>query len=86
MIEDICDSRYAEFLEHACKTIVENKPIAVSVSYVTETGAIGTGYFECSMANKLTMAGMMLVDAMMDCVKHNPQWLRETLEEGEENS
>ena len=54
-------------------------------SHFTEGGAVGSGYYESTMAQKLTMAGMLLNDAIMDGLKNNPRILREALE-GEEES
>ena len=84
MTENEWFKKYGEFLEAMCERVMADRPVAIAVSYTTESGAVGTGYFECTMANKLTMAGMMLNDAVMDGIKNNPEWFRRQLEEDEE--
>lgn len=81
MTENEWFKKYGEFLEEMCERVMADRPVAIAVSYTTENGAVGTGYFECTMANKLTMAGMMLNDAVVDGIKNNPEWFRRQLEE-----
>lgn len=83
MLNDPTLSKYADFLEMMCRVILRDEPVAIAVNYITEDGAVGSGYYESTMAQKLTMAGMLLNDAIMDGIKNNPRILREALE-GEE--
>lgn len=80
-MNDITQSEYAEFLETMCGKCMDDEPTAIAVTYITPNGSVGTGYYQCSMANKLTMAGMMFNDAVMDGIKNNPEWFRRQLEE-----
>ena len=82
-MDEITLSKYADFLEMMCRVIIRDEPVAIAVNYITEGGAVGSGYYESTMAQKLTMAGMLLNDAIMDGIKNNPRILREALE-GEE--
>lgn len=80
-MDEIALSKYAEFLEMMCRVILRDEPVAIAVNYIEESGAVGSGYYECTMSQKLTMAGMMLNDAVMDGIKNNPEWFRRQLEE-----
>ena len=84
MLNEVTQSKYAEYLETMCRVILRDKPVAIAVNYITESGAVGSGYYECTMSQKLTMAGMMFNDAVMDGIKNNPRILREALEGEEE--
>lgn len=83
-MDEITLSKYAEFLEMMCRVILRDEPVAIAVNYIAESGAVGSGYYECAMSQKLTMAGMMLNDAVMDGIRNNPRILREALEGEEE--
>lgn len=85
MLNEVTKSKYADFLEMMCRVIIRDEPVAIAVNYISESGAVGSGYYECSMSQKLTMAGMMFNDAVMDGIRNNPSILREALE-GEEES
>lgn len=79
-MNEVTKSKYAEFLEMVCRVILRDEPAAIAVNYITEGGDVGSGYYECTMSQKLTMAGMMFNDAVMDGIRNNPRILREALE------
>ena len=79
-MSDITKTKYAEFLEDVCKIIMAYKPKAVAVEYVCHTGDIGCVYFDCSMCDKMAMAGMMQFDATWEGISANPERLRDVLE------
>lgn len=85
-MDEITLSKYADFLEMMCRVIIRDEPAAIAVNYISESGAVGSGYYESTMAQKLTMAGMLLNDAIMDGIRNNPRILREALEGEEENN
>lgn len=82
-MDEITLSKYADFLEMMIRVVIRDEPVAIAVNYISEDGAVGSGYYECTMSQKLTMAGMMFNDAVMDGIRDNPRILREALE-GEE--
>lgn len=82
-MDDVTLSKYADFLEMMIRVVIRDEPVAIAVNYISEGGAVGSGYYECTMSQKLTMAGMMFNDAVMDGIRNNPRILREALE-GEE--
>lgn len=84
MLNEVTQSKYAEFLEMLCRVIIRDEPVAIAVNYITEGGGVGSGYYESTMSQKLTMAGVMFNDAIMDGIKNNPRILREALEGEEE--
>lgn len=65
-MNDIKKSKYAPFLEAVCGSIMKYKPKAIAFEYVLENGDIGGGYYDCSVCDKLAMAGMMQLSAVRD--------------------
>ena len=80
---DIRQTEYAEFLERVCKIILTYKPKAIAFLYVCKNGDIGASYYDCSMCDKMAMAGMLQYHATTDGIADNPDWLRRVIEEGE---
>ena len=80
-MSDIRQTEYAKFLEAACGKVMAYKPRAIAITYMCEDGSIGSGYFECTMVDKLAMAGTIQQDAIMDAIAANPRWLRKILDE-----
>lgn len=62
---------YAEWLEKSLQSFV-GKPIE-SICIITkfDTGEVGTGYWNCTMGDKLLFAGIMQQDAMFDTMEAN---------------
>lgn len=79
-MNEVTQSNYAEFLEMMIRVVIRDEPVAIAVNYISEGGSVGSGYYECTMSQKLTMAGMMFNDAVMDGIRNNPRILREALE------
>lgn len=71
-MSDLNNLPYAAWLEESLQNII-GKPIA-SICILTrfsDTGDIGTGYYECSVADKLLFAGFLQHDAVVDSLKNN---------------
>ena len=75
-MKDLNKLPYAEWLEQSLQNIV-GKPvqaICIMTKFAdVEDGAddIGTGYYNCSVADKLVFAGFLQQDAMLDTMKVN---------------
>lgn len=75
-MKDLNKLPYAEWLEQSLQNIV-GKPvqaICIMTKFAnTEEGEddIGTGYYNCSVADKLVFAGFLQQDAMLDAMKVN---------------
>lgn len=76
-MKDLNKLPYAEWLEQSLQNIV-GKPVQ-SICIMTrfaeedeETGdTVGSGYWHCSVADKLVFAGFLQQDAMLDTMKVN---------------
>lgn len=62
---------YAQWLEQSLQNIV-GKPVQ-SICIITKFGDddIGTGYYDCSVADKILFAGFLQQDAMLDTMRAN---------------
>ena len=71
------DLPYAEWLEQSLRNII-NKPIQ-AICIMTKVASddddlgdeIGSGYWNCTVADKLLFAGFLQQDAMIDTMKAN---------------
>lgn len=82
---DIRKTKYAEFLERLCEVVMAYNPESIAAAYRTGDGGIGCVYMDCSMCDKIAMAGMIQFDATIEGIKANPEQLREALEGGADN-
>lgn len=70
-MSDLNNLPYAQWLEQSLQNIV-TKPIqSICILTKFEGGDIGTGYYECSVADKLTFAGFLHHDAVMDSLSND---------------
>ena len=71
---------YAKWLEQSLQDIIGKPVKSICILTKFEKDDIGTGYFDCSVADKLLFAGFLQQDAMLDTLKNNGY-----LEEDEED-
>ena len=62
---------YAAWLEQALQELIKFPVKGICLNAVTENGEIYTNYYEVTMANKLTIAGIIQQDAMLDTLAAN---------------
>lgn len=62
---------YAQWLEESLRNIVGKPVQAICILTKFDGGDTGTGYYECSVADKLLFAGFLQQDAMLDTMKVN---------------
>ena len=62
---------YAAWLEQALQELIKFPVKGIVLNAVTDRGEIYTNYYEVSMANKLTIAGIIQQDAMLDTLAAN---------------
>ena len=75
-MKDLNKLPYAEWLEQSLQNIISKpvKSICIMTKFAnSEDGGddIGTGYYDCSAADKLVFAGFLQQDAMFDAMKAN---------------
>lgn len=77
---------YAEWLEQSLQSIVGKpvKSICIMTKFADDEGDIGTGYYECSVADKLLFAGFLQQDAMLDAMRING-YIEDDEEDEDEN-
>lgn len=71
---------YASWLEQSLQNVIGTSVQSICILTKIDTGEIGTGYYNCSVADKLTFAGFLQHDAVLDSLKNNGY-----LEEDEED-
>lgn len=71
---------YAKWLEESLQTIIGKPVESMCILTKFDTGDIGSGYWNSTVADKLVFAGFLQQDAMLDTLKNNGY-----LEEDEED-
>lgn len=86
MSEDIRESRYANWLEDMCKTVMELKPITMGVCMIAEDGTVCTAYSGMiSPQEKAVMAHHFYTDSMFEIMKANAKAIVDAAEEEEDD-
>lgn len=80
---DIKSAPWAEWMEHSLKTLLEYEPEAIGMSAILPDGSFMTAYHNCSVHDKITMAGNIYADAILDAVKANARDIVQAAEEQE---
>ena len=62
---------YAEWLEKALKEMLEFPVKGICINAITDTGEAYINYYKISMMDKLTIAGLIQQDAMLDSLAAN---------------
>lgn len=79
-MSDLNNLPYAHWLEQSLQSIVGKPVQSICILTKFDAGDIGTGYYDCSVADKLVFAGFLQQDALVDALKANGY-----LEEDEED-
>ena len=62
---------YAAWLEQSLQNIVGTKVRSICIMTKTESGEVGTGYYECSALEKILFASYLQHDAVVDTIEAN---------------
>jgi hypothetical protein len=71
MNNNLKDIAYAQWLETALQEMIKLPIKGVCINAITKTGEAYTNYYEVSMMDKLTIAGLIQQDAMLDTMAAN---------------
>lgn len=83
--DDILKQPYAEFLESFIRELSALSVRSIGVCVMTEDGTALTGYYDADPSDKALFAHHFSTDAMFDQLEANGAWLREVVEEADEN-
>lgn len=70
-MDDLKNIPYAKWLEQSLQNIVGKRVEAICILTKFEGSDVGTGYYNCSVADKLLFAGFIHQDAMLDTLQAN---------------
>ena len=70
-LDEINTLPYAEWLENSLRNLMSMKIESICICTKSEDGGIGTGYWDCSMADKLVFSGIIQQDAMLETLREN---------------
>lgn len=76
--------RHGEFLEKSVRHILKHNPESIAFVGVLKDGSYIGAYNNASMNDKCLMAGNILIDVIMDIIRHNAPEIRDILESAEE--
>lgn len=79
-MDDLNTLPYAQWLEKSLQNIISKPVKSICILTKFDTDDVGTGYYECSVADKILFAGFLQQDAMIDTLQANGY-----LEEDEED-
>lgn len=62
---------YTDWLEQSLQNIVGKPVRSICIMTKFDDDEVGTGYYDCSVADKLLFAGLIQQDAMLDTMRAN---------------
>lgn len=62
---------YAKWLEESLQNFVGKPVQSICICTKFEDGTVGSGYWDCSISDKLIFAGFLQQDAMLDTMREN---------------
>lgn len=71
MSNNLNNITYAKWLENALQELIKLPVKGICLNAVTESGEAYTNYYQISMMDKLTIAGLIQQDAMLDSLAAN---------------
>lgn len=82
-MNDIRNTEYAAYLEKTLRELIEIPVEGICIITKMEGGGVFTSYYNSSMMDKITYAGVIQQDAMLDMLKAN-NLVKEDRRDGEE--
>lgn len=70
-MSDLAKLPYAEWLEQALRNIIGTPVESIAIITQYKGGDICTGYYECSVSDKILFAGYLQQDATLDALRAN---------------
>lgn len=70
-MDDICSKNYAHFLEETLRDMLQLPVEGICIITKLRGGAVFTNYFQSSMTDKITYAGIIQQDAMLEMLQAN---------------
>lgn len=67
----INDLPYAKWLEESLQNVIGSNTQAICIMTRNESGEVGSGYYNCSVPDKLMFAGFIQQDALLDTMTAN---------------
>lgn len=83
-MKDITKQEYSEWLEAALKDLVEFEPQTIGIVTIQKDGTTGTQYFRADNRDRAVMIEAILIDWLSALVEVNVDYLRELLNEEDE--
>lgn len=71
MSNNLNNITYAKWLENALQELIKLPVKGICLNAVTESGEAYTNYYQISMMDKLTIAGLIQQDAVLDSLAAN---------------
>ena len=68
---DLNELPYVDWLEQSLQNIVGKPVRSICIMTKFDDDEIGTGYYDCSVADKILFAGFLQQDAMLDTMREN---------------
>ena len=84
-MKDISKLPYAQWLEQSLQNIVGKPVQSICILTKYDSGDIGTGYYDCSIGDKILFAGYLQQDAMIETLQVNEYIESDENEEDESN-
>ena len=81
---DINNLPYAAWLERSLQDMMGRPIESICIITKFDKGEVGTGYWNCTMGDKLLFAGIMQQDAMFDTMEANGMFIDEEEPEDEQ--
>ena len=72
---------WAGWMEEGLRTMLRLGPRCIGMCAILPEGEVFTGYYECTCADKVQMAGQIQMDATLDMLEANRDTLRQMLDE-----
>lgn len=69
--KDITQMPYARWIENTLRDIMDFNINGIALAAIAETGETYISYYNMNMVDKLTIAGLIQQDSMMDSLKAN---------------
>lgn len=70
-MDEITTLPYAGWLEDSLRNLMTMNIESICICTKTDDGGVGTGYWNCSMADKLLFSGIIQQDAMIETLREN---------------
>ena len=67
-MSDLTNLPYADWLERSLQSLIGTNVQSICIMSRTESGEVGTGYYECNALDKMLFASYLQHDAVVDTI------------------